>query len=306
MYNVSLRVPNFFRQNSNNTINSIVNVFKKNNKSTADRIVLMQMVENSKKVMEEYGILFKSKTLETLYQPEYHYQGMLPRTTYIIDKKTGQKKKMIITRFRLYGLQEELDERYTGRTLGLKNLGYKRFGTRDVGGNPTLKYGVMCSKANNRYAGTQIRLTQVEVERAMQLNQDSIPLVSLPEALPFHTMMGFRPIEKNTKVSTVAEVDQITKRLKYSCCVDEKFLTPILHYKEGNFYVDENQTVANALLRHFKDLKDRGVERNFFSEFPANNVDMELRGKELEAWKQRPISQPIYLTNQDCDKFTRK
>ena len=69
MYNVSLRVPNFFRQNSNNTINSIVNVFKKNNKSTADRIVLMQMVENSKKVMEEYGILFKSKTSETLYQP---------------------------------------------------------------------------------------------------------------------------------------------------------------------------------------------------------------------------------------------
>ena len=33
MYNVSLRVPIFFRQNSNNTINSIVNVFKKNNKS---------------------------------------------------------------------------------------------------------------------------------------------------------------------------------------------------------------------------------------------------------------------------------
>lgn len=302
MLNVSSHIPTLLRKTTSNTIN----VFGNNGRAGADRVILMKMVENSKKLMEECETLFKSKTLETLYQPEYHYKGMLPRTTYIIDKKTGQKKKMIITRFRLYGLQEELDERYTGRTLGLKNLGYKRFGTRDVGGKPTLKFGVMCSNANSRYAGTQIRLTQVEVERAMQLNQDSIPLVSLPEALPFHTMMGFRPVEKNTKVSTVAEVDQITKRLKYSCCVNEKFVTPILHYKEGNFYVDENQTVANALLRHFKDLKDRGVERNFSSEFPANNVDMELRGKELEAWKQRAISQPIYLTKQDCDKFTRK
>ncbi len=302
MLNVSSHIPTLLRKTTSNAIN----VFGNNSRAGADRVILMKMVENSKKLMEECETLFKSKTLETLYQPEYHYKGMLPRTTYIIDKKTGQKKKMIITKFRLYGLQEELDERYTGRTLGLKNLGYKLFGTRGVDGNPTLKYGVMCSRANNRYAGTQIRLTQVEVERAMQLNQDSIPLVSLPEALPFHTMMGFRPVEKNTKVSTVAEVDQITKRLKHSCCVNEKFVTPILHYKEGNFYVDENQTVANALLRHFKDLKDRGVERNFSSEFPANSVDMELRGKELEAWKQRAISQPIYLTKQDCDKFTRK
>lgn len=302
MNSVSLRIPNFFRRNSNNIIDSVVGVFKKNNKPTADRIVLMQMVENSKKVMEEYGTLFKSKTLETLYQPEYHYKGMLPRTTYIIDKKTGQKKKMIITKFKLHGLQEELDERYTGRTLGLKNLGYKMFGTRDVAGNPTIRYGVMRSYNNNRYAGTQIRLTQVEVERAMQLHQDSIPLVSLPEALPFHTMMGFRPIEKNTRVRTVAEVKQIIKRLKKSCCMNKENMTPIVHHKDGEFYVDENQTVANALLRHFKTLKDKGVERNFHSEIPANNVDMELRGKELEAWKQRAISQPILLNKSECVK----
>lgn len=302
MNSVSLRIPNFFRRNSNNTIDSVVGVFKKNNKPTADRIVLMQMVENSKKVMEEYGTLFKSKTLETLYQPEYHYKGMLPRTTYIIDKKTGQKKKMIITKFKLHGLQEELDERYTGRTLGLKNLGYKMFGTRDVAGNSTIRYGVMQSYNNNRYAGTQIRLTQVEVERAMQLHQDSIPLVSLPEALPFHTMMGFRPVEKNTRVRTVAEVKQIIKRLKKSCCMNKENMTPIVHHKDGEFYVDENQTVANALLRHFKTLKDKGVERNFHSEIPANNVDMELRGKELEAWKQRAISQPILLNKSECVK----
>ena len=302
MNSVSLRIPNFFRRNSNNTIDSVVGVFKKNNKPTADRIVLMQMVENSKKVMEEYGTLFKSKTLETLYQPEYHYKGMLPRTTYIIDKKTGQKKKMIITKFKLHGLQEELDERYTGRTLGLKNLGYKMFGTRDVAGNSTIRYGVMQSYNNNRYAGTQIRLTQVEVERAMQLHQDSIPLVSLPEALPFHTMMGFRPVEKNTRVRTVAEVKQIIKRLKKSCCMNKENMTPIVHHKDGEFYVDENQTVANALLRQFKTLKDKGVDRNFHSEIPANNVDMELRGKELEAWKQRAISQPILLNKSECVK----
>lgn len=302
MNSVSLRIPNFFRRNSNNTIDSVVGVFKKNNKPTADRIVLMQMVENSKKVMEEYGTLFKSKTLETLYQPEYHYQGHLPRTTYIIDKKTGEKKKMFITRMKFSGIGQEIDEKYTGRTLGLKNLGSKMFGTSDVKGNPTIRYGVMRSYNNNRYAGTQIRLTQVEVERAMQLHQDSIPLVSLPEALPFHTMMGFRPIEKNTRVRTVAEVKQIIKRLKNSCCMNKENMTPIVHHKDGEFYVDENQTVANALLRHFKTLKDKGVERNFHSEIPANNVDMELRGKELEAWKQRAISQPILLNKSECVK----
>ena len=44
--------------------------------------------------MAEYGTLFKSKTLERLYTPEYKYQGIMPRTTYIIDKKTGQRKLM--------------------------------------------------------------------------------------------------------------------------------------------------------------------------------------------------------------------
>lgn len=37
--------------------------------------------------MAEYGTLFKSKTLERLYTPEYKYQGIMPRTTNIIDKK---------------------------------------------------------------------------------------------------------------------------------------------------------------------------------------------------------------------------
>ena len=296
----------FFNNKLINSAKSSIHALSEKKSFDTDKSKLMQMVENSKKLMEEYGAIFKSKTLETLYQPEYYYQGMLPRTTYIIDKKTGQKKKMIITRLKLSGLQQELDERYTGRTLGLKALGSKEFGTRDADGNPALRYGVMQSYKNKRYAGTQIRLTQVEVERAMQLHQDSIPLVSVPEALPFHTMMGFRPIEKNTKVTTVDEVNQIVNNLKNSCCMKDEYMTPIVHYKEGNFYLDENQTVANALLRYFKDLKDNGVERNFNFIFPANYVDMSLSGKELEAWKQRAISQPIYLSKRDCENLADK
>lgn len=296
-------ISSFFNKNLIGSAKASIQAFAENKSLNTDKIKLMQMVENSKKLMEEYGTLVKSKTLETLYQPEYYYQGRIPKTTYIIDKQTGQKKKMIITRIKLYGLQQELDEKYTGRTLSLKTLGSKMFGTRDVDGNPTLRYGVIQSYANQRYAGTQIRLTQVEVERAIQLHQDSIPLVSVPEALPFHTMMGFRPTEKNTKVTTLEDVIQIINRLKASCCMKDEYMTPIIHYKNGNFYVDENQTVANALLRYFKDLQDNGIKRNFNSIFPANNVDMNLSGKELEAWKQRAISQPIYLSKRDCENL---
>jgi len=288
------------------SVKPAVSVFAKKSSTNADKVILMGMVEKSKKLMEEYGTLFKSKTLETLYTPEYQYHGMLPNTTYIIDKKTGDKKKMMVYRMRFGGENFELSEKYTGRTLGFKALGSKMFGTKNANGDPELSYGVMQSYKNNRYAGTQIRLTQVEVERAIQLEKDSIPLVSVPEALPFHTMMGFRPVEKNTEVSSVEDVDRIMRRIIDSSCIKKEHITPIVHCKDDKFYLDENQTVANALLRHFKDMKDSGVERDFHSVFPGNMVDMELKGKELEAWKQRAISQPIYLSKRECKKIADK
>lgn len=262
-----------------------------------DEQILSAMVERSKEIMAEYGTLFKSKTLEKLYTPEYHYEGVLPRTTYIIDKKTGERKLMFITRSKHKGFHEGIEEQYTGRTYGLKPLGEKSFETIDKYGNPKISPGAMISDSNNRYAGTQIRLTQIEVERAMQIGQESIPLHSLPEALPFHTMMGFRPTKTySTEVKTVEEIKlELSFLINSSAMIKEEHFIPIVHYEGGKYYFDRNQTSANALLRQLKENDENGIKRNFHSVIPANSVYMDLSGRELEAWKQRALSQPILL-----------
>lgn len=153
--------------------------------------------------MAEYGTLFKSKTLERLYTPEYKYQGIMPRTTNIIDKK--------------------------------------------------------------------------------QVN------VSL-------CMMGFRPnTQYSAEVKSVADVKKEMHIITSSSVLNKEIFTPIVHCKDGKYYFDSNQTIANALIRYFKKEADKGIERNFHSVFPANSVDMNLGGKEFEAWKQRALSQPILL-----------
>lgn len=254
------------------------------------------LVKRSKEVMSEYGTFFKSKTLEKLYTPEYHYQGSLPKTTYIIDKKTGKRKLMFITRSKHKGFHEGTEEQYSGWTYGLRSLGEKSFETIDKNGNPKISPGAMISDANHRYAGTQIRLTQIEVERAMQIGEKSIPLHALPEALPFHTMMGFRPnTQYSAEVKSLADVEKEMFLITGSSILKKEFFTPIVHSKDGKYYFDRNQTVANALIRFFKKEADEGVERNFHAVFPANSVDMNLSGTELEAWKQRALSQPILL-----------
>lgn len=273
---------------------NIINSVKK--LEPTDEKKLSAMVERSKEIMAEYGTFFKSKTLEKLYTPEYHYQGSLPKTTYIIDKKTGKRKLMFITRSKHKGFHEGIEEQYSGWTYWLRSLGEKSFETIDKNGNPKISPGAMVSDANHRYAGTQIRLTQIEVERAMQIGEKSIPLHAVPEALPFHTMMGFRPnVQYSYEVRSVADVEKELSLIINSSVIKKEFYTPIVHSKDGKYYFDINQTVANALIRFFKKETDEGVERNFHAVFPANSVDMNLSGIELEAWKQRALSQPILL-----------
>ena len=275
----------------------IINSAKK--VETADEKILSAMVERSKEIMEEFGTLFKSKTLEKLYTPEYNYNGPLPNATYIIDKKTG-KRKLIFINSHTSSQQKSCEETYTARTIQLKNLGSKSFTTiLDEG---RIKSGVMESKANDRYAGTQIRLTQVEVERAIQINENNIPLVSVPEALPFHCMMGFRPDKQYSReVRNLADVEKEMHILTSRSALKKEFFTPIIHYKDGKYYFDSNQTLANATLRFFKKETDEGIERNYHAIFPGNSVDMNLSGKELEAWKQRALSQPIFLKKSGKD-----
>lgn len=286
-------------------INILPKHVKLENLRLAPHYELDALVKRSKDVMAEYGELFKSKTLEKLYTPEYHYTGCLPNSTYIIDKKTGKRKIMFISSKKIKDTPNCIqEEEYIGNTLGLKELGYKNFGTISKDGTKKITPGAMESKVNNRYAGTQIRLTQIEVERAMQIGEENIPLYSVAEALPFHTMMGFRPTKNyNIEIRSVSDVKkEMDLILKSNVFIDEKHFTPIVLEKDGKYYFDRNQTNANALLRQLKENKENGIKRDFHSIIPANSIVMNLSGTELEAWKQRALSQPILLKKSGKDR----
>lgn len=266
---------------------------------SSDEKILSEMVEHSKEIMEECVNLFKSKTLDRLYTADYKYSGALPNSTYIIDKQTGKRKLIFVSQNKQTFNNEKnsVKEIYTAKTYGLKNLGEKYFSiVADENKKNAIKYGEMQSFANDRYSGTQIRLTQLEVERAMQLGIDKIPLYALAKALPFHTMMGFRPVEAFYEVKNVPDVTRCMDSV-YKFCpqVRKEHFTPIIHSKENKYYFDCNQTVANAVLRQLKEIEDTGIKRNFSRTFEACSVKMELSGTELEMWKQRALSQPILL-----------
>ena len=266
----------------------------------SDEKKLDLLARHSNSVMRKYANLYKSKTLEELYTDKFKYTGFLPNATYIKKKSSGKRTLMFISSD-IKQNDEILKECYEAKTKFFTPLGQKSFGF-DKSQRNKMFHGFMESYHNDKYSGTQIRLTQVQVERAMAMGQNSIPLYALAEALPFHTMMGFMPSEFRTEVKGYKELKKLSE---FSCegCVKPfaSEVVPIVHKRNGKYYFDHNQTIANAILKGLKNV-DNTTGRKFSSIYPADAVWLTLSGKNFEVWKQRALSQPILKETKEMVK----
>ena len=254
---------------------------------------LSLVARHSRQLMREYPNVFQSKTLKQLYTPEFKYNGNFPNTTYIIDKKTNKPVLMHI-----FANNKNALERYTGYSFWGKKFGQEKFFvTKNIITNKSyMQEGLMKSYANERYAGTQIRMTQLKVERAMQENINYIPLYSLPEALPFHTMMGILPEKSNNfNVTSYEQLKTFIDTLKEKSDIPKQYFKPILNKENNKYFIDFNRTYANATLHYLKDYMAQTGKKMESDKLRTMDITMSLEGKNLEIWKQRALSQPILL-----------
>jgi hypothetical protein len=265
--------------------------------------MLDSMVEKSEKVMQETMGLFESRTLKELYTPKYHYTGCFSNIALIKNKADDKPARLnIAAKIRKDGPNRQT-EYYTATNNNSRKLGVKSFSLIDLDKKPAIETGAMKSYRNEKYAGTQIRLTQVEVERAMQNDIDNIPLIATSQSLPFHAMMGFKPDEMFKRIESMHDVNSEMRDLKKRFTdVAPKNFVPVIHKVDDQYFFDYNQTIAGIVLRH---LNERHAQ--YYADervFPLAGVNMHLDGKELEAWKQRALSQPILLTKNDLKKYS--
>lgn len=243
--------------------------------------------------LEKYSKMFESKTLKELYTDEFKYCGTKPNTTMIKNKKTG-KPTPITIEADIDQMGKASDECYYVRDKNGTRIAKKSFGINKNYDSPRIDIGYMESFNQKKYAGTQIKLTQVEIERAMQEGIDHIPIYSLPEALPFHTMMGFVPNKFEEEVKTYKEVQQQMKSIKKEYPkIPSEFFVPIISKEKGKFYIDKNVTPANAILSYLKNTFEITGQQQYKKKLGSRGVFLHLSKENFEKWKERITSQPI-------------
>ena len=141
--------------------------------------------------------------------------------------------------------------------------------------------------------GIGIRLDQIHIERALQLGIDTIKRTSLAQAVLYHVKMGFLPIEKLTKIKNLDEL----KMLIYDYMVavrnvSKNNVLPIIKETKNGFYYDENKTHTFSNLLHCKEQLERTKSSRLYG-LNAPHTFLELKGKELEYWKQIIKEHPI-------------
>lgn len=238
----------------------------------------------------------ESKTMKKLYSPEFKIpQGKNEDgyfVTTIIDKATGKPVKAYV---RTTGENQYGCEEWLFFTKDLDN-NYNMIGRRSFRVNKMAKKitpGWMDSEEGSaKYAGIGLRGHQLAVERMMQENLDSVEVLSLANAFPFHYKSGFRIIPQEVKVSK-SKLDDVIKLWNKETGIDEKLLREHVVAKAVN---KETVSVSSLTLENFRKLlylKNNG-------RYVTGDTPMELHGEWLEKWKQMALSQPILPHDSLC------
>lgn len=266
------------------------------NRKISQQQCLRYVYKHSLKTLNNSVNSVHSNTLKELYTEAYRPIIQNSGETFIKNLQTGMPEKVKLTgkNLKFFSTKNVKRKCYTIKNDNNKTLGTKSFGLYFLSKEETPLFlsGVIQSYQNNKYAGVQIRLLQAACELAKKYNIKTIPLTSEPQALVFHTMMGFRP-QKHLTI----HVDSI-KNLKrhvmdYKNCIPQHLqrnVTEPIVSKSGNkYYLDYNRTLFCDVLELDKEmLKSRNC-RNLGRTYRNldDDISMSLSGNQLNKWFER-------------------
>lgn len=248
--------------------------------------------------MKEKNV-FRSKTLQELLSDRFEYKGNEPNIILIKDKTTGNPVEVFVDiKQDVAVLGDIIREEYSIWTKDKKSLlGEKDFFIKKVSlDNVCMVQGNM-ENCNPLYSGVGIRLDQMQIERALQLGIKSIPRTSYPQAIIFHTKMGFLPLTtqliklKNLKVVNKFSEHEF-KLAVYDIPVENMRSNPFVVKMDGEYYLDVNKTVAMSSVDMCEDILANTNEGRVLG-LDISGIRMSLRGEELEHWKDIIKEHPI-------------
>ena len=237
----------------------------------------------------------ESKTMKKLFSPEFKTPHRINEDGYyvttIIDKKTGKPVEAYIKCL----VNDPASEKF----LGYENWGIfikNSEGKYEIVGNrafsPDFRLNKICPQdmsaegGNDRFSGIGLREHQITVERMMQLGLDSIEICAEAQAFPFHYKSGFRVVPLEKAISQ-EKIDKVTDYWAQTTGISKEALkNATVTRKEGDKIYFNSQTLEN--WRKLLYLKNNG-------KYCCGDTPMELKGDQLEHWKQLAKSQPILL-----------
>ncbi len=253
---------------------------------------LSSLVKKSEETMARYKKenVFQSNTMKELLSDKFEYKGKTENTVLVKDFFTGEPvelKVIFSNRKFIKPEKNRVREDWTlinanGDIVGSKHFWIKR----NIDNELVMDSGSMYSDFFD-LLGVGIRLDQIQIERAKQLGITEIPRRSVPKATPYHAKMGFLPetgsLEQVKSLKHLKQV--ITDRAPLlSNGIPKEYFEPILKEINGNFYLDVNQTHANANLNYCKHLLKKYNQRRL-ENLEAFDTRLLLSGEEFEQWK---------------------
>lgn len=116
-----------------------------------------------------------------------------------------------------------------------------------------MESGTMLS--NGKLKGVGIRLDQLQIERALQLEIENIPRISEPQATIYHTKMGFLPEEKQLiPLKSIKNLKHLYEEIFACLTFNINDISPIVLEENGKFYLDINRSIYNINFKKWKEI----------------------------------------------------
>lgn len=241
------------------------------------------------KTNENINDIFESTSLRKLFTNEFkptrQFDELGNRITTVINKSTGSPVEAII--------EEESAGKYALRVKKADGkddyLGFVQMHSNEehmYGYNGTYIKNMNAEHGNTKYAGAGIRMHQLAIEDSIKNGTGGrVWFDAAWESQAFHYKSGFRPMENLQPIKNQGQLEQLAEIFELNKA--KLNINDAIKIKNGEKMIDMNvicneSTVRTAILNGKKS---------------KIAMDMELRGEQLQKWKDRIAKQPITMNH---------
>ena len=243
---------------------------------------LSTFIDRSKKIMTDYkATAFQTAFLKEVMEDKFEYTGSQANTILVQDTQTKEPAELKVD-YEISDINPKLirEDWYLYNSKG-DCVGMKYYAIEKLINSIQMRSGSMTT-LDHRYKGIGTRLDQIQIERALHFGLEKIPRTAQPQAVYYHAMMGYLPI--NGRLYPVENnLEEAMQKAFYN--LDEIDFEPVLVEKDGKIFIDCNKTLANANLNNCKKFCKEN-QKGTIKKIEGKPTTLELSGDELNQWKE--------------------